>query len=318
MSKKISDLPQTLLEAIRYFSDSEMCHEFMVRMRWPDGKIACPRCQCDRVGFIQTRKTWQCKGCKKQFTTKLGTIFEDSPLGMSKWLPAVWLIANSKNGISSHELARHLGVTQKSAWHMLHRIRLAMQAGGLGFMKGTVEADETFIGGKARNQHKDKRKSRGGTVGKEVVMGLLERHGKGESKVRVKHIKNTRTASVQCEVRANVYHGSEVQTDALKSYNGLDDQYVHNVVDHAECYVKNNVHTNGLENFWSLLKRSIKGTYVSVEPFHLFRYLDEQAFRFNKRLGSDYTRFLEVMLSVAGKRLRFDELTAAEAKIPLI
>jgi hypothetical protein len=170
---------------------------------------------------------------------------------------------------------------------MLHRIRLAMQAGGNGFMRGTVEADETFIGGKARNQHKNKRKARGGTVGKEVVMGLLERHGKGagKSQIRAKHIKNTRTASVQCEVRANVYRGSEVQTDALKSYFGLDDEYVHKVVDHAECYVKDNVHTNGLENFWSLLKRSLKGTYVSVEPFHLFRYLDEQCFPIQQARG---------------------------------
>lgn len=313
MSNKHSDLPQTLIEAIRYFSDPQVCHDFMVAMRWPDGKIACPRCACDRVGFISTRRTWQCKGCKKQFTTKLGTIFEDSPLGLDKWLPAVWLIANAKNGISSHELARSLGVTQKSAWFMLHRIRLAMQPGGNGFMRGTVEADETFIGGKARNMHKGKRKVKGtGIVGKAVVMGLLERHDKADeqkSTVRVKHIPNTKRGSVQNEVRMNVYRGSEVHTDSLRSYAGLDDEYAHKVVDHAECYVKDNVHTNGLENFWSLLKRSIKGTYVSVQPFHLFRYLDEQVFRFNKRGGSDFTRFLELMLSVAGKRLTFKAVT---------
>jgi transposase-like protein len=305
-------LPTTLIEAIRFFADQQVCHEFMTSLRWPNGKPVCPRCNCDRVGFIKTRRTWQCKGCQKQFSVKLGTIFEDSPLGLDKWLPAVWLIANAKNGCSSHELGRSLGVTQKSAWFMLHRIRLAMQSGGNGFMRGTVEADETFIGGKARNQHKNKRKARGGTVGKEVVMGLLERHGKGKSQIRAKHIKNTRTASVQTEVRTNVYRGSEVQTDALKSYFGLDDEYVHKVVDHAEAYVQNNVHTNGLENFWSLLKRSLKGTYVSVEPFHLFRYLDEQCFRFNKREGSDLTRFLELILSVAGKRLTFKEVTGGE------
>lgn len=300
--------PQTLIEAIRHFSDKQVCHEFMVRMRWPDGNITCPRCSSDRIGFIATRTMWQCKGCKKQFSTKVGTIFEDSPLGMEKWLPAVWLIANAKNGISSHELARSLGVTQKSAWHMLHRIRLAMQTGTFDkHLKGEVEADETFIGGKARNMHKGKRKAKGsGVVGKAVVMGLLERNGE----VRVKHVPNNRRGTVQTEVRRNVYHGASVFTDALKSYDGLDDEYVHGVVNHAERYVNGRIHTNGLENFWSLLKRALKGTYVSVQPFHLFRYLDEQSFRFNKRTGSDYTRFLEVMLSVAGRRLMFKQLTA--------
>jgi transposase-like protein len=310
MSTKPSELPQTLLEAIKYFSDAQACHDFMVGMRWPDGKIVCPRCQCERVGFISTRRMWQCKGCKKQFSYKLGTIFEDSPLGMDKWLPAVWLIANSKNGISSHELARHLGVTQKSAWHMLHRIRLAMQSGSFEtFLKGEVEVDETYIGGKARNMHAGKRKAKGtGFVGKAVVMGLLERHGE----VRLKVMPNTRRRSLEPEVRANVYRGSEVFTDALKSYSGLFDDYAHKVVDHAECYVRGNVHTNGLENFWSLLKRSIKGTYINVQPFHLFRYLDEQAFRFNKRIGTDCARFLAVMMSVAGKRLTYAHATASD------
>ena len=319
MSTKHSDMPQTLIEAIRYFGDPQTCHDFMVSMRWPDGKIACPRCGCERVGFIATRRTWQCRDCKKQFSVKLGTIFEDSPLGMDKWLPAVWLIANCKNGVSSHELGRSLGVTQKSAWHMLHRIRLAMQSGTFEkFMNGRVEADETFIGGKARFMHPGKRKAKGtGTVGKAVVMGLLERHSeKGKSTVRIKHVANTKRVSVAAEVRANVYRGSEVFTDALKSYEGLCDEYAHQVIDHAECYVKGNVHTNGLENFWSLLKRSIKGTYVSVQPFHLFRYLDEQTFRFNKRVGSDYTRFLEVMLSISDKRVTFAQLTGGPKLSP--
>jgi transposase-like protein len=320
MTNASRPLPQTLIEAIRYFADPDVCLEFMVKMRWPSGIVTCPRCDSDRVGFIATRRTWQCKGCKKQFSVKLGTIFEDSPLGMDKWLPAVWLIANCKNGISSHELARDLGITQKSAWFMLHRIRLAMQgkSSADAFMRGTVEADETFIGGKARNMHKGKRKAKGtGTVGKAVVMGLLERNTGGTSQVRVKHVANTKRSSVQAEVKANVYRGSEVHTDALASYTGLDAEYVHKVVDHAECYVKDHViHTNGLENFWSLLKRSIKGTYVSVQPFHLFRYLDEQAFRFNKRGGNDFTRFLEVMLSVTGKRLMFKQVTGNNEQAP--
>ena len=279
----------------------------MVAIRWPDGKIACPRCKSDKIGFIKTRRSWQCKSCQKQFTTKLGTIFEDSPLGLDKWLPAVWLIANCKNGVSSYELARDLGVTQKSAWFMLHRIRLAMQTGSFDkFLTGEVEADETFIGGKARNMHKGKRKAKGtGTVGKAVVLGLLERKGKCAAQV----VPNTKHRSLQPTVRDNVYRGSNVFTDALPSYTGLNDEYVHQVVDHAECYVNGRIHTNGLENFWSLLKRTIKGTYVAVAPYHLFRYLDEQSFRFNKRKGNDATRFLETMLNIVGKRLTFKQLT---------
>ncbi|HEY1602482.1 MAG TPA: IS1595 family transposase [Pirellulales bacterium] len=303
-------LPKTLVEAIRHFSDPQVCHDFMVSMRWSNGEVTCPRCDCKKVGFIKTRRTWQCKGCQKQFSVKLGTIFEDSPLGMDKWLPAVWLIANSKNGVSSHELARSLGVTQKTAWFMLHRIRLAMQTGSFNkFLAGEVEVDETFIGGKARNMHPGKRKAKGtGTVGKAVVMGLLERHGE----VRTKVMPNTKRRSLQPEVRANVYRGAEVFTDALKSYEGLSDEYAHQVIDHAECYVDGKIHTNGLENFWSLLKRGIKGTYVSVQPFHLFRYLDEQTFRFNKRQGNDCSRFLEAMIGIIGKRVTFKELTATE------
>lgn len=210
MSKK-SAFPQTLIEAIRYFSDKQVCHDFMAALRWPDGKVQCPRCESEKVGFIKTRRTWQCKGCKKQFSVKLGTIFEDSPLGMEKWLPAVWLIANAKNGISSHELGRALGVTQKSAWFMLHRIRLAMQSGSFNkFLKGEVEVDETYIGGKARNMHKGKWKHGGGGVaGKTVVMGMLERKGE----VRATVLPDNRKKTLHREVRANVYRGAAVFTD---------------------------------------------------------------------------------------------------------
>lgn len=305
-----NELPTTLISAIRYFSDPQVCHDFMVALRWGDSPVKCPRCQCEKVGEIKTRRMWHCKGCKKQFSIKVGTIFEDSPLGMEKWLPAVWLIANCKNGISSHELARDLGVTQKTAWHMLHRIRLAMQTGSFGFMKGEVEADETFIGGKARNMHKGKRKAKGtGAAGKAVVMGLLERNSGGShSRVRLKHVPSTKRIHVREEVRREVYRGSEVHTDGLPSYTGLDAEYVHKVVDHAECYVKDNVHTNGLENFWSLLKRAIKGTYVNVMPFHLFRYLDEQAFRFNQRGLNDLGRFIDTLRNVVGKLLEYATL----------
>lgn len=301
-------VPQTLLEAARIFADPDICVEFVKRLRWPGG-VTCQWCESEKVRFIQTRRIWACKECKKQFSVKTGTIFEDSPLPLDKWLLAVWLIANCKNGISSFEVARDIGVTQKTAWFMLHRIRLAMQTGTLEKLNGEIEADETFIGGKARNMHKGKRKVHGsGTVGKAVVMGVLERHGE----VRVKHVNGTKKKHVQAEVRSHVAVGAEVFTDALKSYDGLSDEYLHQVVDHAEKYVDGKIHTNGMENFWSLLKRAIKGTYVSVQPFHLFRYLDEQAFRFNKRNWSDCQRFIQVLLTISGKRLMYKNLVAME------
>lgn len=305
--------PKTLLEAIRYFADLDVATEFTARLRWPDGPV-CPKCGVldEKHYYLKTRRVWKCRACKKQFSVKVGTIFEDSAIGLDKWLPAVWLIANCKNGISSYELAKDLGVTQKTGWFMLHRIRLAMQTGTFEKLSGQVEADETFIGGKARNMHKSKRKEKitgRGSSGKVAVMGLLERHGK----VKTKIVPDTTSRTLQVEVRENVEPGSEVHTDALRSYRGLDPEYVHNVVDHAERYVDGHVHTNGLENFWSLLKRGIKGTYVSVEPYHLFRYLDEQAFRFNEREGKDADRFAKTLGSVSGRRLTYLELTGETA-----
>lgn len=296
-----------MMEAVAYFADEAKAHEFVVSLRWPTG-VCCPRCGSTRVQYVSTRRIWKCKDCteRKQFSVKVGTIFEDSPIPLGKWLIAVWLLANAKNGISSYELARSLGVTQKSAWFMLQRIRLAMQAGTFERqLSGEVEADETFIGGRARNMHKGKRKAKGrGAVGKAVVLGLLERKGE----IRTMVVGNTKRRTLSPKVREHVAAGSEVFTDALKSYLGLDAEYVHNVIDHAECYAKGKVHTNGLENFWSLLKRSIKGTYVAVEPFHLFRYLDEQSFRYNRRKGTDSERFLRVLDGTGGKRLTYNQL----------
>lgn len=307
--KSPANEPKTLLEAIRYFADLDVATEYVARLRWPDGP-ACPACGVvdKKHYYLKTRRVWKCRDCQKQFSVKVGTIFEDSPVGLDKWLPAVWMIANCKNGISSYELARDLGVTQKTAWFMSHRIRLAMQTGTFEKLSGRVEVDETFIGGKARNMHKSKRKQKitgTGGSGKVAVMGLLERHGE----VRTKIVPDTKTRTLQVEVRKNVESGSEVHTDALAAYRSLDSEYIHNVVDHAEKYVDGHVHTNGLENFWSLLKRGIKGTYVSVEPYYLFRYLDEQVFRFNEREGQDVDRFRKALGSVAGRRLTYSELT---------
>lgn len=175
--------PKTLIEAVRYFSDVDVCNDYMARVKWPDGKIICPKCGCDKVGKIKTRKMLRCntKGCRKQFSYKVGTIFEDSPLGLDKWFVAVWCITNAKNGISSYELHRALGVTQKTAWFMLHRVRVAMQEGSFVKLEGTVESDETFVGGKAKNMHADKRAQRikwRGPIGKAIVHGVLERGGK--------------------------------------------------------------------------------------------------------------------------------------------
>lgn len=307
--------PLTLQAAIVYFSDADRCREYVVSRRWPEG-VTCPQCGSTAVKFQPRYNRWQCAShhARRQFTVKTGTIFEDSPLSMDKWMCAMWMVVNCKNGVSSYEIHRAIGVTQKTAWFMLSRLRLVLQdKRGGGKLSGEVEVDETYIGGKARFMHKDRKartiKASSKTAGKVAVMGLLERHGKrGHSTIKTTIVPNARKSGLQARVRANVEPGSSVYTDALRSYIGLDADYIHGVIDHAEAYVDGQVHTNGCENFWSLLKRSIKGTYVSVEPFHLFRYLDEQAFRFNNRTLTDGERFSMALSSVAGLRLTFTEL----------
>ena len=302
--------PRTLLDAVRYFNDPDVCLQFMVGLRWPDGVVKCPICGSDKVHFLANQRRWKCstKHDRRQFSIKVGTIFEDSPIGLDKWLPAVWLLTNCKNGISSYEVAKDLGVTQKTAWFMLQRIRLAMQKGTFwSKMDGEIEADESYIGGLARFMHKNKKAKITGTggSGKAIVMGLLDRNTK---EVRVMHVSDTKRETLHGKVREHVAAGSDVFTDELVGYLGLDREYVHNVINHAESYVKGNIHTNGIENFWSLLKRGLKGTYVSVEPFHLFRYLDEQAFRYNNRKTDDGSRFARTLSQVAGRRLTYKQL----------
>jgi len=315
MKEKNIEFPSTLHEAIKYFSDGDRAFEYMKCVRWPTGKVTCPRCGSEKVSFISTRKLWTCSECKtkKQFTIKVGTILEDSALPYEKWICAFWLIANAKNGISSYEIGRSLGVTQRTGWFMLQRIRLAMQNGTIVKLGGEVEADESFIGGRSRFMHKARKKKQTGWKGMTPVQGLLERSTTGKhSKVKLKVLKTTRKHEVQKNVREYVLKGSEVYTDSLRSYQGLNDEYVHGVIDHAVKYADGKVHTNGLENFWSLLKRTIKGTYVSVEPFHLFRYLDEQAFRFNERKDTDAGRFAKAISGIVGKSLTFAKLTGKE------
>ena len=301
-------LPTNLLEAIRYFSDLDVATEFVAKLRWPRGPM-CPVCGSVSYSYLKTRRLWKCKDCKKQYSVKLGTIFEDSPLGLDKWLPAVWLSANSKNGISSHELARALGITQKSAWFMLHRIRLAMQTGSFDKLDGEVEIDESFVGGKAINMHPAKRARKITATGgkdKTIVLGARQRGGE----VRAKVVPNNKRNTLHTEVDANVERGSAVYTDTLSSYTGLAEHFDHETIDHAEKYVDGRVHTNGLENFWSLLKRGLNGTYVGVAPEHLFRYLDERVFTYNKRELDDFGRFATVLRAVAGRRITYAKLIA--------
>jgi transposase-like protein len=307
---KENPTPKTLQEAITLFADPKAAHDFLAAVLWPDGKPKCAHCGSENVGsFSGKRMVSNCKDCKKQFTVKIGTIFGDSPLPLSKWLPAVWLIVNAKNGISSYEIGRSLGVTQKTGWFMLHRIRLAIQNKSFVKMSGSVESDETFIGGRNKFKHPAKKKDISGWKLKTPVQGLLERTAGGKaSRVKLTVLKTTRNHEVQGNVREYVLKGSELHTDALRSYIGMNQDYIHQVIDHAICYAKGHVHTNGLENFWCLLKRTIKGTYVNCEPFHLFRYLDEQAFRFNERKDTDGGRFMTAIKGIVGKSLKYVDL----------
>jgi|HubBroStandDraft_4_1064222.scaffolds.fasta_scaffold00391_7 transposase-like protein len=326
--------PKTLQQAIQVFSDFDNCREFMAFLRWPDGVVRCPRCDSDKVAYLPKARVYWCKGDhkKQKFSLKVGTVLEDSPIPLEKWLPAVWMMVSAKNGISSYELHRALGITQKSAWFMSHRIRAALKSGGfnvpykLGGDGGPVEVDETFIGGKVKNMHPSRRARlnfirdsvdrKDPYMGKTVVMGMLDRELR---QVRAKVVPNTKREALQDQILKNVMHGSKVYTDEHTGYMGLEHKYVHDVVNHVERYVNGQVHTNGIENFWSLLKRTLKGTYVAVEPFHLDRYVDEQVFRFNNRATkdnplNDSDRFILALSQIVGKRLTYKEVTGKEGE----
>jgi transposase-like protein len=304
-------IPKTLKEAILYYADEDRCLELLMAARWPDGVVVCPYCQGTNIGFVRSRRLFQCKGCRKQYSIKVGTYMEDSPLPLSTWLPAMWLLTNAKNGISSHEVARALGVTQKTAWFMMHRVRLSFGDTDHEDMSGTVEADETYIGGLEKNKHKAKKLNAGrGSVGKECVMAILERGDSNrKSRVAVNVIPSADAATLRTKITENVSEGTAVYTDGWKGYKGLPEAYIHDYVDHAIEYVRDNVHTNGLENFFSLVKRMVKGTYVQVSPWHLERYMAEQTFRFNERGTDDAGRFVQTVAGVHGKRITWKELT---------
>jgi transposase-like protein len=320
------ETPRTLQDAIAHFADPQRAFDAAVRYRWPGGNVTCPRCGQAKFSFIKTRKLWFCYVCKKQFTVKVGTVMEDSPIGLDKWMTAFWMLSNCKNGISSYELAKALGIHQGSAWFMLHRIREAMkddknfQFGGPG---NEVESDETFVGPNPYKMHKSRKlklqqirgqQQRGDVaLGKTAVAGILDRETR---RVRAKVVPNVRRDTLQAAILNTIAPGSKLYTDDSTTYKwgAGESDFIHEVVNHAREYVRGQVHTQGIENFWSLLKRTLRGTYVAVEPFHLDRYLDEQVFRFNNRATrdnniTDSDRFAFLMSQVAGKRLTYAQLT---------
>jgi transposase-like protein len=311
-----------LTEAIEFFADPANTHEMIVKMRWPSGEVCCPNCGSLRVRYIQTRRQWECREIhpKRRFSLKTGTIMEESPLPLKDWLAALWMEVNCKNSISSYEIARALGITQKSAWFLLHRIRFAIKRnsfekiGGNGHM---IEADETFIGGKSEFMHKSKRRKKitgGGPKDKIPVLGLFDRRtGKVHASVLDKHPSKM---SLHPIIRGQIRPGSEVITDSNASYAGLEPDYIHSFVDHAKEYVRGYIHTNSLENFWALFKRCIKGTHVSIDPVHLAAYVDSEAFRFNNRKVKDADRFALALKGITGKRLTYNALIGVSEGAP--
>lgn len=320
--------PTTLQQAIVHFADPDNCVAYLVERRWPNG-VACPACGRTDVSYVAKRRVWQCKSRhpKCQFSAKVGTVMEDSPIGLDKWLMTMWMVANCKNGVSSWEIHRTIGVTQKTAWFMLHRLRLAL--GNAPTMKlggkrggGPVEIDECYVGPQLQKMHAARRaKLRLGErrMAKTAVMGMLDRDTR---QVRATVIPNVSREVLMNEILENVSHGSKVFTDDLLSYQGLKVRnFIHETVTHVDEYVRGEVHTNGIENFWSLLKRGLRGTYIAIEPFHLDRYVGEQVFRYNNRATkdnplNDADRFAIAVSQVVGKRITYAELTGKAGARP--
>ncbi|HTV49304.1 MAG TPA: IS1595 family transposase [Phycisphaerae bacterium] len=314
MSKK-GNTPSTLFEAVEYFKDEDMARAFFADIRWPDGVVRCPHCGSDSVHWLVKQKRWQCRGKHKrlQFSVKVGTVFEESPIPLGKWLVAVWLEINAKNSISSFELARALGTTQKTAWFVLHRVRLALSGGTFEKMSGEIESDATYIGGLGVNMHAAKRKAKikgkTGMSDKTAVLGVLERSGEDKaSRIAAKVLPVVRRSDLHGMIDEHVEPGSHIYTDAWVAYRRMNPKFNHEYIDHEQGYVRDKTHTNGLENFWSLFKRCVKGTHVSIMPFHLQAYVDSEAFRFNHRKLNDGQRFMEAMRGTIGKRLMYQEL----------
>jgi transposase-like protein len=303
--------PRNLLEAVMYFSDKKRAQDFFVALRWPQG-VACPRYGCGScsVSYVPNYWQWYCRSCKRRFTVKIGTPLEDSPLGLEKWIPVAWMMCGDRNGVSSCEIARTVGVTQKTAWFMLQRVRLILKDESSDKFLGPVEVDETYIGGKAEstdtNSETGKLMPTGPQENKTIVAGIVERKGN----VRAFVVPNVQKATLQPIIEKNVTTGATVYTDALRSYSRLDEKYQHHAVNHAIEYVNGHIHTNTIENFWSCLKHTLIGTYICASPEHMERYLDEQIFRYNNQDAKDAERTRIALKQVEGKRIMYKNLTA--------
>jgi len=315
-------VPRTLQEAVTYFADKQTAHGFFVAIRWPNG-VACPRHGCGSadVTTIRNRAEWRCRECGRHFSVKVGTVFESSPIGLDKWLPALWLLTANRNGVSSYELGRALGVTQKTAWFMLHRLRLALKEDGAPILSGEVEVDETFIGGKRKGQGLFvnavgmKKLAHGPATGKATVFGMVQRGKDGKpSQVRAMVVPDHKAKSLLPKIYEHVVPGSTLYTDALRSYRQADRDFVHEFIDHSVEYVNGRITTNRIENFWSCVKRMLHGTYIAVRPFHLDAYLDEQVFRFNVRDQKDGARFVAGLKGADGRRVTYAALTSSHPR----
>ncbi|WP_374309153.1 IS1595 family transposase [Methylocella sp.] len=299
----------SLFDLMEAFPDEQACVDHLRAIRWRDGEF-CPHCGDNRVYHFSDRKTFKCGACKARFSIKVGTIFEDTKLPLRKWFMAIWLITNHPKGIASVTLAKDLKITQKTAWFVLHRLRHAARAASFNApLKGDVEADTTFVGGKEKNKHADKKTpgSQGG-ANKAVVLGVIERDGE----LRAEHVGDAKAKTLQGNIRRNVKAGSAVLTDEDSAFIGLDRDFNHLTVNHSKGeYVRLGgfVHTNGIESVWALLKRQIVGIHHRVSPKHLQRYVDEMTWRFNRREMRVTPRMNDMFACVEG-RLTYKALIA--------
>ena len=310
---KAHRLTLSLVEIVRMFPDNATAEAWFAESRWPDG-VQCPACGSDnvQVGTASTTQPYRCRErkCRRRFSVKTGTVMQSSNLDYQTWAIAVYLCLTDLKGVSSMKLHRDLKITQKSAWHLAHRLRAAFEAGKTLFDVGPVEADETYIGGKRKNMPRSKRKelTGRGAVGKEAVVGVKDRETK---RVVARHVEGTAAEHVAGHVVDHVWTGSTVYTDEGAAYTALDPFYDHETVNHSVGeYVRGQAHTNGMESFWSMLKRGYQGTYHKMSPKHLDRYVSEFSGRHNVREQDTIDQMSGLITGMAGRRLRYSDLIA--------